>query len=203
MPIEKIGYVAPKFLQNHKINELIDFSNDITFGGAWQLETEFTDITTQSGAPIDTPKTVIYGAAKTSPNNLISIDNSGVITFLKGGPFGAKTRHRVTRTGQAGTSSTWFWVELSFDGGSTWAVFGNAVDIRLSGSSDSRLFFDFSQVTLPAGTKARSRWARSSTGVDDGNLTSTLPSTALQALNVPVSPSAQIAFYRNTLYEYV
>lgn len=202
MPLENIPLVCPRFLSNYRLNETIDVVNNIGFGGVWALEEEFVGTTTQT-AVIDVPKAVLYGAAETSPNGLLSIDNQGVITFLKGGPYAVKTRHRVARTGQAGTTSTWFWVELSFDGGVSWQVFGNAIDVRLSGSTDNRLFFDFAMVNLPAGVKARSMWAKSSTGADDGTLASTTPSAALQAVNVPSSPATQIAFYRNIKYEYV
>lgn len=166
------------------------------------LYDSFVDITTQVGAPIDTPIQVKYGPAKVSPNGIISIDSSGTLTVLKGGPFLFKSRLRASRTGAAGTSSLFFWVEISTNGGASWVILGNTIDIRLENSSQEDVFFDFSSLTLPAGIKLRSMFARSSTGSDFGDLTPSTPSAALQAYGLTTAPSAQLSVYINNDYLY-
>lgn len=162
----------------------------------------FIDLTTQSGAPIDTPKQVKYGPARTSVGGIMSIDASGTLTILKGGPFLFKSRLRAARSGAAGTSSLFFWVEISLNGGSSWQILGNSIDIRLENSSQEDVFFDFSSLTLPAGVKLRSMFARSSTGTDFGDLVQSVPSAALQAYELPTAPSAQLSIYINNDYLY-
>jgi len=166
------------------------------------LYDSFVDTTTQTGAPIDTPIQVKYGPAKTSPNGIISVDAAGTLTILKGGPFLFKSRLRASRTGAAGTSSLFFWVEISTNGGAGWSILGNTIDIRLENSSQEDVFFDFSSLTLPAGIKLRSMFARSSTGSDFGDLTPSTPSAALQAYGLTTAPSAQLSIYINNDYLY-
>lgn len=166
------------------------------------LEASFTDTTTQSGAPIDTPKQVKYGPALTSPSGIVSIDTLGTLTVLKTGPLFVKSRLRAGRTGASGISSIFFWVEISLDGGAVWNIFGNSIDIRLDNSTESDVFFDFSTLFLDKGIKLRSMFARSSTGDNSGDLIPSTPSAALQAYGVPIAPSAQISIYRSRDYLY-
>jgi len=167
------------------------------------LESSFTDTTTQSGSPIDTPKQVKYGPALTSPSGIVSIDATGTLTVLKTGPLFIKSRLRVGRTGASGVSSIFFWVEISPDGGAVWNIFGNSIDIRLDNSTESDVFFDFSTLFLENGIKLRSMFARSSTGDNSGDLMPSAPSAALQAYGVPTAPSAQISVYRSRDYLYL
>jgi hypothetical protein len=167
------------------------------------LEDNFTSLVTQIAAALDTAKTVVFGDAKTSASGLVSQAVDGVFTVLKGGPLAIKTRMRAGRVGAALTTQMFFWVETSVDNGVTWQLNGNAVDVRLENSTDSRLFFDFSTVNFPTGVKFRTRFARSSTGADFGDLIPSLPSVALQLLGVPTSPSAQITVYKYSSYNYV
>lgn len=166
------------------------------------LEASFTDTTTQSGAPIDTPKQVKYGPALTSPSGIVSIDTLGTLTVLKTGPLFVKSRLRAGRTGASGISSIFFWVEIGLDGGAVWNIFGNSIDIRLDNSTESDVFFDFSTLFLDKGIKLRSMFARSSTGDNSGDLIPSTPSAALQAYGVPIAPSAQISIYRSRDYLY-
>lgn len=166
------------------------------------LEVSFTDATTQSGSPIDTPKQVKYGAALTSPSGIAFMGADGTLTILKTGPFFIKSRLRVGRTGASGVSSIFFWVEISIDGGATWNILGNSIDIRLDNSTESDVFFDFSTLFLNQGIKLRSMFARSSTGDNSGDLMPSSPSAALQAYGVPIAPSAQISIYRSRSYRY-
>ena len=169
----------------------------------FSIEQDFIDLTTQSGAPIDTPKAVKFGNSLTTPNGLVSYNSTnGFITVLKTGPYVFKTRARPQRTGSAGLSDTFFWIEASTDNGSTFSVLGNAVNVRLTTSSESALFFDLTPVYLPAGTILKSMWARSSTGADDVNLIPHTPSAALLALGVPASPSAQLTLYKSNNWIY-
>lgn len=169
----------------------------------YTIENVFTDTTTQSGAPIDTPKTVLFGTGSTSPNGIVSVDASGVFTQLKGGPLLVKQRVRLGRTGASGTSIAFFWAEVSLDGGSTWVVVGTSVSLELTSASETKVFFDFSPINFPAGTKFRARWARSSTGSDFGQLQPATPSAALQALGAPIAPTAQFTIYTLDSYTYV
>ena len=165
------------------------------------VEDDFVDMTTQTGSPIDTPKTVKYGTSKTSPNNLVSIDNSGVISVLKTGPYFIKTRHRVGRTGSSGISRLFFWIEIAPDG-VNWVVSGNSVEIRLDNSDEVQVFFDATPIYLQAGFKVRARFARSSTGTNFGDLMPSAPSSVLQNLGVPPVPSAQLSIYRSNNWNY-
>lgn len=184
------------------IKELQEGVNILESTG-WTIEDSFTDFTFQSGSPVDVPKTVRYGNAKTSPNGIVSVDNNGIFTFLKSAALFAKSRIRAGRAGASGYSSIFFWAEISVDNGATWQVFGNSIDVHLNNAQESELFFDISAVIFPAGLKFRSRFSRSSTGDDSGDLMISTPSTALSSYGVPVAPSAQISIYRSTTYPYV
>lgn len=166
------------------------------------LEVSFFDTTTQSGAPIDTPRQVMYGAAQTSPSGIVSMDAAGTLTILKTGPIFVKSRLRVGRTGASGISSIFFWVEASSDGGSVWSILGNTIDIRLDNSTESDVFFDFSTLFLTKGIKLRSMFARSSTGDNSGDLIPSTPSATLQAYGLTTAPSAQISVYKSRDYPY-
>jgi hypothetical protein len=185
--------------QSEKLREI---ANAINKGGGYSLYESFVDTTSQTGSPIDTPKQVKYGNAKTSPTGILSMDSAGTITVLKGGPLLLKSRLRASRTGAAGTSSLFFWVETSVDNGVTWNILGNSIDIRLENSSQEDVFFDFSSLTLPTGIKLRSMFARSSTGSNYGDLTPSSPSAALQAYGLPIAPSAQLSVYKLNGYVY-
>lgn len=144
---------------------------------------------------LDTPKTITFGAGGTSDNGGITIGADGVITVNEPFFWSIKQRFRAGRTGASGVSILFFWAEISVDGGSTWSVIGNSVSIPLSTASDTIVFFDLADAQFPPGTKLRNRFARSSTGDDSGDLRVGTPSAALQALNVPDAPSAQITMY--------
>lgn len=166
------------------------------------LEVSFTDATTQSGSPIDTPKQVKYGPAQTSPSGIVSMAADGTLDILKTGPLFIKSRLRVGRSGASGVSSIFFWVEISLDGGAVWNILGNSIDVRLDNSTENDVFFDFSTLFLEKGIKLRSMFARSSTGDNSGDLLPSVPSAALQAYGVPTAPSAQISVYRSRDYPY-
>lgn len=166
------------------------------------LEVSFTDLTSQLGATADAVKQVKYGPAQTSPTGIVSIDATGNLTIIKTGPFFIKSRLRIGRTGASGVSSIFFWVEISINGGSTWDILGNSIDVKLDNSTESDVFFDFSTLFLNAGIKLRSMFARSSTGDNSGDLLPSVPSAALQAYGVPTAPSAQISIYRARGYPY-
>lgn len=166
------------------------------------LEVSYTDTTTQSGAPVDTPIQVKYGAGGASPRSIVSLDAAGTLTVLKTGPLFIKSRLRVGRSGAAGISSIFFWVEISLDGGATWNILGNSIDVKLDASTENDVFFDFSTLFLDKDTKLRSMFARSSTGNDSGDLMPSTPSAALTSYGVPIAPSAQISVYRSRDYPY-
>lgn len=199
--ISTIGTALQDSLQTFKINEIITDVNELR-RTSWTIEDSFTDFTTQSGSPLNTPKVVKYGAAKTSTSGIVSVDADGIFTFHKTSTLFAKSRIRAGRSGASGYSSIFFWAETSVDGGSTWQIFGNSIDIRLNNSEESDLFFDISAVVFPAGIKFRSMFARSSTGDNSGDLMASTPSAALVSYGVPVAPSAQISIYRSTTYPY-
>ncbi len=166
------------------------------------LVDSFVDLTSQTGAPIDTPEQVKYGPARTTANGALAIDAAGTLTILKGGPFLFKSRLRAARSGASGTSSLFFWVEISSNGGATWQILGNSIDIRLENANQQDVFFDFSSLTLPTGVKLRSMFARSSTGSDFGDLVPSSPSAALTAYGLPPAPSAQLSVYTNNDFYY-
>lgn len=163
---------------------------------SFSTEATFLDFTTQSGAPIDTLRTIKFGPAGTSLTGIVSIDAAGVITALKSGPLFGKTRLRAQRTGAPGVSMMVFLTEISINGGATWSVLGNVGTISLDNSTETDIFFDFSPITVTTGLKIRQSFARSSTGSDFGDLTPYTPSAALQALGVPQAPSAQLTIYK-------
>ena len=166
------------------------------------IEDSFTDMTTQTAPTPDSPITVKFGSAKTTPSGLLSMDAAGVLTVLKEGPYFAKTRVNCGRTGSSGTSILHLWVEISVDGGATWLVSGNIVDIRLDNASDTDTFFDMTPVYLPAGAKARTRFVRSSLGNNSGDITSSTLSTALQTYGLTPAPSAQLSMYKSNDWVY-
>lgn len=176
---------------------------DELYDSAYAIEQVFTDFTTQSGAPIDTPKNVLFGAGLTSPNGIVSVDADGTFTQLKSGPLFVKQRVRLGRTGASGTSVSFFWAEISLDGGLNWVVIGTSVSLELTNANESKIFFDFSPINFPAGTKFRARWARSSTGSDFGQLQSATPSALLTSAGVPAAPTAQFTVYTLNSHTYV
>lgn len=202
MAFTDVRYLPSEFYAGLAIKELQDAINVASSTG-WTLEDSFTDFTTQTGSPIDTPTQVKYGVAKTSTTGLVSIDANGTLTVLKGGTLLIKSRLRAARSGASGTSSLFFWVEISTDGGSTWQIFGNSIDVRLENANQQDIFFDFSSLVLPAGVKLRSMFARSSTGSDFGDLMPSSPSAALTLYGLQPAPSAQVSVYRSTTYPYV
>lgn len=169
------------------IEELFKFAGYTSVGS-------FIDETLQVGIS-DTPQTVKFGAGGTTSDGSLSVDSDGIITILKDKYLSIKQRFRAGRSGASGTSDLFFWAEISLDGGLSWSVIGNSVDIALENSSDTTVFFDLANIRLPAGVKLRNRFARSGDSDDSGDLRPLLPSTALQALDVPLAPSAQITVY--------
>lgn len=155
----------------------------------------FVSVATQAGVE-DVATTVTFGAGGTTADGSVTVASDGVVTINTAGYFSIKQRFRAGRTGASGVSQVFFWAEISTDGGSSWAVTGNSVDIPLSDSNDTIVFFDLSFLSLPAGVKVRNRFARSSTGNNSGDLRAASPSAALQALGVQDAPSAQITVYR-------
>ena len=162
----------------------------------WTTEVSWLDTTTQTGAPIDTPKNVLFGVGGASPAGIVSMSAGGVITILKGGPLAAKNRFRAGRTAATGVSHIFIWAEVSFNGGASRAPFGNSVAFTLDAAADSQVFFDYTEFNLPTGTQVRQRFARSSTGSDFGDLVPLVPSGTLTGLGTPSTPSAQITLYK-------
>lgn len=201
MTFTDVRYLPTEFYAGLAIKELQDAATEL-YSTGWTIEDSFTDFTLQVGSPIDTPKVVKYGNPKTSPNGIVSVDADGIFTFEKTAALFAKSRIRAGRSGASGFSSIFFWAEISVDGGVTWQVFGNSIDVQLNSSQESELFFDISAVIFPAGLKFRSMFARSSTGDNSGDLRPSTPSSALTAYGVPVAPSAQISIYRSTTFPY-
>lgn len=170
----------------------------------YTTEVELTDFTTQTGAPIDTLKQIKFSnSIGDSPNGLINMDSVGNITILKAGPYGFKSRYRVSRlTSSGGTAHIVFFIQASYDQGQTWNVIGNAITVHLLSVDQDSIFFDYAKLDAPAGLMLRSMFARSSTGYDDGFLEPAIPSAALAALGVPNTPSAQITVYKNIGHKY-
>lgn len=155
----------------------------------------FISTATQSGV-IDVATTVTFGAGGSTTGNHVSVGSDGVITVNTDSYLSVKQRFRAGRVGASGASDLFFWAEISADDGATWSVLGNSVDISLENASSTVVFFDLSTVFLPAGTKIRNKFARSSDGDDSGDLIPKTPSATLAALGVPIAPSAQITIYR-------
>ena len=144
---------------------------------------------------LDTPQTITFGAGGTLANGGATVGADGVLTINKELFWSIKQRFRAGRTGASGVSELFFWAEMSTDDGVTWTILGASVDIPLNSSSDTIIFFDIANIQVPAGTKLRNRFARSSTGNDSGDLRVGAPSAAIQALGVQDAPSAQVTFY--------
>lgn len=155
----------------------------------------FLSTASQTGVS-DTPKTITFGAGGTTTSGAVSVAASGHITIVDAGYYSLKQRFRVSRTGASGVSQVFFWAEISVDSGATWNVTGNSVVVSLNASIDTTVFFDLANLDLPAGVQLRNRFARSSTGDDSGDLTSTAPSSTLTGLGVLMAPSAQITIYK-------
>lgn len=170
----------------------------------YALEDNFVDYTTQTTTTTDTGKNVLYGGAKTSPNGLMSVSAAGVLTVLKSGPLAFKSRVRVGRTGASGISHIIFWVEASVNGGVSWVLNGNPVDVFLDSSHDLDVFFDFSTIKVVKGLQLRSRWARSSDGDNSGDIRpTTLPVPLQSVVGATQVAAAQLTIYRLEGFNYV
>lgn len=175
----------------------------LPFNGTYALEASFTDMAAQSGAPVDTPKTIRIGPPATSSTGLLTVDAAGIIRVNKAGPYAVKSRARVTRAGATGSSQVFFWTEISMNNGGSWITLGNSVCVQLDSSSESQTFFDFSLLDLPAGMLVRQRFARSSLGDNSGDLTPITPSAALITAGAASAPSAQTTVYRVAGFNYL
>lgn len=198
MPIDKLYYSTRRDFEedcSRIVNEVITSLESIDPPLLYIPEGVFQDTTLQTGSPEDIPKTVTYGIAKDSDNTHISYA-SGVFTVNTSGYYAIKTRIRASRSGAAQSSSLFFWAEISSDGGNSYTVTGASVDVQLDNAQSNAIFFDFATLYLPAGVKLRSRFARSSTGDDSGNLTPSTPSAALISYGVQPAPSAQLTIYK-------
>jgi hypothetical protein len=196
MAYTDVGFFPSDFYSGIAIKEIQQ-----TIQTGYTSEGIFIDSTTQSGSPVDVPKTVMYGANKNSDTNLVNYTD-GIFTALVTGPFAFKSRIRAGRTGGSGSSHLFFWVEASVNGGSTWNVLGTPVDLRLDNANDNAIFFDYSPLMLVQGLKLRTRFARSSSGSNSGDLVPSSPSTVLQTYGILPAPSAQITVYRRDGYVY-
>jgi hypothetical protein len=154
----------------------------------------FNSFSTQTGV-LDAPTNIEYGAGGTTDNGEITVSSSGLISVNTTGYYSIKQRFRAERAGASAISQVFFWAETSIDAGVSWDVIDNSLDIPLNSSNETVVFFDLSTVLLPAGMLVRSRFARSSTGDDSGDLKSASPSATLSGLGVPDAPSALISIY--------
>ena len=155
----------------------------------------FISLVTQSGVS-DVPTTVTFGAGGNTLGNHVTVAANGEVTVNTDSYFSIKQRFRTGRIGASGVSELFFWAEMSTDNGVTWLEIGNSVDVSLSNSDATVVFFDISNMFFPAGVMLRNRFARSSTGNNSGDLIPASPSAALIGLGVPDAPSAQITIYR-------
>ncbi len=178
------------------LEQLKDFVIDYSKG--YESEGGFISTITQAGTE-DVATTISFGAGGLTPNGHVSVAASGEFEIMTTGYYSIKQRFRAGRSGASGVSEIFFWAEISTDGGSTWSVIGNSVDIALNNSNDTTVFFDLSNVLLPVGVKLRNRFARSSTGHDSGDLVPSTPSSTLTSAGVPVAPSAQVSIYKISL----
>lgn len=196
MPTSK-KTVMSGVVSESRVNELIRNY------GIWVQEESFTSLAQQDAAE-DVLTPIDFGESKTSPNGLISYDDTlKSFTSIKGGPFMAKTRCRARRIGgSAGESELFLQAQISTDN-VNWVNTGNPVDIALVDSKVIELFFDFSPVEFTAGLKFRQVFTRSSTGTDFGSFVSGIPSVPLQNLGIGTSPAAQFSVYRLKDYNYV
>ena len=157
-------------------------------------EGSFFSLALQEGT-LDTPKTILFGTGGSTSGGRATVGTDGIVTINAPSFWSIKQRFRAGRTGAAGVSEIFFWAELSLDNGATWGILGNSVDVSLNSSSDTVVFFDISDIQLPAGAKLRNRFSRSGTGDNSGDLRAAQPSEALSNLGVQPAPSAQITFY--------
>ena len=196
MAISELGYNTDYIhgiKSREKINELVA---QVNLTSNYGTEGVFEEFTTQSGSPEDVPKTVLYGTNKDSDNGHVTYLN-GVFTINTAGFYAIKSRIRSGRTGASGSSNLFFWAEGRADSGDAWAITGASVDVLLDSSNDNKIFFDFSTLFLSAGFQLRSRFSRSSTGNDSGDLVPSVPSSALVTVGVNPTPSAQVTIYKS------
>lgn len=176
-----------------KTNEIIARVN---LGNGYDTEGIFTSLSNQTGQ-LDIPTTISFGESKNSDNNHITYnDTTKDFTVNTSGFYSIKTRLRFGRTGAALTSNIVNWSEVSADGGNTWNILGNAVEVSLDNSTDKETFLDPSQLFLPAGLKLRAMFARSSTGDNSGDLVIFTPSAALTTYGLIPTASAQATIYK-------
>lgn len=160
---------------------MVDSATSV-FGSTWTLEGTFSDFTDQIGVE-DVPKTILIGEAKTSTNGHVHVDATGVVTIVNGGAFFTESTARLDRTGGAGASEVVLWTEASPDGGATWIVTPDSHPLTgtLNGATDDVVIRGVTPINAPSGAKFRTRFARSSTGHDSGDLVGLELSATLKA----------------------
>ena len=155
----------------------------------------FFSVSTQAGLS-DIPKTIHFDSGGATDKGEATVAANGEITVGVSGYYSLKQRFRVGRSGASGTSDIFFYAEVSVDGGSTWNIIGNSVDLALDSAKDITVFFDVASIYLGAGTMLRNRFIRSGDGDNSGDLLVGTPSAAMIALGIPVAPSAQLTVSR-------
>ena len=198
-------------LQHVTVSQVSNIAaSTVIAGSPYTLESVFTSFA-QQDAPFDSTSTISFGEFITSPsgvstpivgtatseNGFIQYDTAtNEFTVLKSSGFAVKTRQRALRVGgNQGESELFVQAQVSVNGGATWLPTGNAVDIKLDDSRQVEIFFDFSNVILPAGVKLRQIFGRSANGTDFGSLVAGIPSSGLIAAGVTNAPAAQVSVY--------
>lgn len=161
----------------------------------YRSEGDFVSTVTQNPTGLDVPTQISFGPGGDSLNGIITVAPNGTVTVNETAKASIKVRLRFARSGAAGVSHLFNWAEISLDGGATWNVAGNSIDVTLRDSNEIDIFFDMSQLTLPKGAMLRSMFARDSQGDDSGGLVNSVVSSTLAAAGVPDAPSAQLTIY--------
>lgn len=156
----------------------------------------FVDFTEQVGV-LDVATVIKFGSTPVE-TPVVSYDGAGVFT-LKTDKYAiaGKTRLRISRTGASGGIAD-VCIASQIYNGVSWITIGISIGYSIINTNDADYFFDFAEINdFPAGTPFRQVFARSSTGVDEGNLKPFTPSAALLAAGFTPSPSAQFTLYRS------
>ncbi len=185
-------------ISEEKANELISL-----YGG-YRPVAAFVDITTQMpiGNTTDTLTPVLFGSGGTSGDGVISMDSNGVFTNVKSGYWFLKARARAKRTGANQTSELFFQFYKRLSSSEPWLPLGASVDIELDNAKQTEVVLDESFFYGDVGNQFYLGWSRSSTGDNSGELVPGFPSTALSALDIQVSPSAQATIFTLADYDY-
>lgn len=175
----------------------------------FQLYTTLTSTQTiNMSTNVDTPFTFdnAIGPMPTvnaTPSGLIYHKGAGVIRLDGTGPFFIKTRARVARSSNPGTTDFFMVLEAGNElAPGFWQKVGQSTDYKLSDSDSLDVFFDSTPIEFTKNTLLRIVGRLSTAGSNDGYITPGVPDAGMITDGWTSAPSYQVSVYTSQEFDY-